>query len=406
MKLASHFHILFFAALALMVACNDVSWPKKRSVRSLRVLAVQAEPASVTPGQSSQLSLLLADGIDSPDNGIDDADAAVNSDIDVAWFGACDNPPRNDPSKCFSQYATWLDQISPVLADHSLSSPSAVFQVARTFQYHAPTNILQNEVTVGSETIRYGNSYVYFAVCAGKLVPAAGLTDQLPVQCRDRVSNALLDQSRFIVGVTTLYAYDKILNHNPLFTVPPNCSGQTMAQCATQPPQFASAVPYAGKACSVDSDCSASPAEGGVAPTSACATDGICAPLKPTCNKKVPGSCDPYGIGVELAASSFLLTGSDGTLISNPLKSLWIDCYYSAGAWIDDPDHALEAPFATDPDLFAHVDTSSMMTGCGGGWQAPSQETDQARVWVIIRDDRGGIAWLEKRVIVRNSVTP
>lgn len=396
MKHASYLRILLFAALSLLVACNDVSWPSRRSVRSLRVLAVQAEPASVTPGQSSQLSLLLADGIASPDNGIDDPDAAVNSDIDVAWFGACDNPPHNDPRKCLSQYAGWLDAISPVLADHSLSSTSAVFQVARTFQYHAPNDVLQNEVTVGSETIHYGNSYVYFAVCAGKLVPAAGLTDQLPVQCRDRTSNALLDQSRFVVGVTTLYAYDKILNHNPVFPVLP----KTLAESFTQPQQFASAVPYTGKVCSVDGDCNNS--------GFACASDGICVQLKPTCNKDVPRSCDPYNVGVEVAASSFVLTGLDGTPIINPLKSLWIDCYYNAGAWIDDPDHALAPPFLNDPVELQRLvnDGLTVMTGCGGGWQAPTQPTDQARVWVTIRDDRGGIAWLEKRVIVRNLEAP
>jgi hypothetical protein len=57
MKVASRLRILLLAALPLMVACHGVSWPSQRSVRSLRVLAVQAEPASVTPGQSSQLSL-------------------------------------------------------------------------------------------------------------------------------------------------------------------------------------------------------------------------------------------------------------------------------------------------------------------------------------------------------------
>jgi hypothetical protein len=397
-------------SMSLLVACHGVSWPSGRIVRSLRVLAVQAEPASVTPGQSSQLSLLLADGIDSPDNGIDNPDAGANADIDVAWFGACDNPPHNDPSKCLSQYAGWLDQISPVLADHSLSSTSAPFQVARTFQYHAPDSVLQNQVTVGGQTIHYGNSYVYFAVCAGKLSPAAGLTDQLPVQCRDRSSNALLDQSRFVVGVTTLYAYDKILNHNPVFPVPRKCLGLSMAQCAAQSPQFASAVPYAGKACSVDSECnsvlagSAVSAVGGVSPASACASDGVCAPRVSPCTKNVPGSCGVHDIGIEVADSSFVLTGLDGTLIPNPLKSLWVDCYSNTGAWPDDPHHGISGPPVnefTDPNLSAYLDVLTTMTGCGNGWQAPTQPTDQARVWAVVRDDRGGLAWLEKRFVVR-----
>jgi len=47
----------------------------------------------------------------------------------------------------------------------------------------------------------------------------------------------------------------------------------------------------------------------------------------------------------------------------------------------------------------------SEWAGCSP-WQAPTQPTDQARVWVVIRDDRGGIAWLEKRVIVRDPEAP
>ena len=231
------------------------------------------------------------------------------------------------------------------------------------------------------------------------------------MQCRDRTSNALLDQSRFVVGVTTLYAYDKILNHNPAFPV----AAKTLAESFQQPPQFASAVPYAGKACNVDSDCNPNAADSTVGCAAAgrcaqlaCASDGVCVQLKPACNKDVPGSCDPYYVGIELAASSFLLTGLDGTPIINPLKSLWIDCYYNAGAWIDDPNQALDPPDVSDATHLQLVVSNSLteMTGCGGGWQAPTQPTDQARVWVVIRDDRGGIAWLEKRAIVRNSQTP
>jgi hypothetical protein len=388
-------------SMPLMAACNGVSWPSERIVRSLRVLAVQAEPASVTPGQNSQLSLLCADGIGGPT-------ADTHCNVEVAWFGACDNPPKNDPTKCLSQYAGWLDQISPVLADHTLSSTSAPFQVAQKFQYQAPDDVLQNQVTVGGQTIQYGNSYVYFAVCAGKLVPAAGLTDQLPVQCRDSSSNVLLDQRRFVVGVTTLYAYDKILNHNPQFPVPSTNMGQQ---------QLASAVPYAGKACTVDSDCYLGPTgtavggvsgAGGVSPASACASNGasngVCAPLMQRCNKNVPGSCDVHDVGAEVAASSFVLTGLDGTVILNPLKSLWIDCYANAGAWPDDPRHGIGPPIVNDvstSNISAYLKVLSAMTGCGSGWQAPPQPTDQARIWVVLRDDRGGIAWREQRVVVR-----
>ena len=117
----------------------------------------------------------------------------------------------------------------------------------------------------------------------------------------------------------------------------------------------------------------------------------------------MPGSCEARDIGVEVDASSFLLTGLDGRLILSPLKSLWIDCYANAGAWIDNPHHGLDPPFVNDVadlKILANLNGLTDMTGCGGGWQAPLQATDQARVWAVIRDDRGGIGWLEKRFFV------
>jgi hypothetical protein len=338
------------------VACNGVSWPSERIVRSLRVLGVQAEPASVTPGQSSQLSMLCADGIGGPNTD-------TQCDVEVAWFGACNNPLNNDPLKCLHNYADWVQYFASPLADTPSVPAIGQFKIAPQFEYQAPENVLVSEVNVGGESIHYGTSYVFFAACAGTLYPASGLADQLPVQCRDRNSGALLDQRRFVVGVTTIYAYDKIVNHNPQLTRP-----------------LWDYVPIPDQTCSTDGDCGTG---------YACAGDAHCAPIVRPCRTDVPGSCNNHYLGMLVPPLSFVVTGLDGTPILRPMKSLWIDCYANAGALPDDARQGLEPP---------NVGTGA--AGCAA-WQAPTQATEQARLWMVLRDDRGGIAWHEQRIFVR-----
>ena len=205
-------------ALALF-ACNGVSWPSERIVTSLRVLGVEAEPATAVPGQKNQLWLDCVDGSNGPNSD-------MQCNIEVAWFCDCNNPPKNDPTKCLSHYSDWVPYLAPKLRDTPPSPNLPQFQVtqqsgptppASVFEFQPPDDILQHELDVDGTTVHYGTSYVFFIACHGTLVPVAGLVDQLPVQCRDTNSNALLDQRHYVIGMTTLYAYDKIVNFNPAF---------------------------------------------------------------------------------------------------------------------------------------------------------------------------------------------
>ncbi len=344
---------LVWLALPCAIGCNDVSWPNSRILSSLRVLAVRAEPASVHPGQGSRLALLCADGA-KPDPACD---------VEVAWFAACNNPENNDPMECLNHYSGWFRGLSGPVSEAPRLAGLADFEIAPEFDYTAPSDILQAEVSVAGQPLRYGVAYVFFAACAGRLYPAPGMPDQLPVQCRDRDTGALLDQKRFVVGVTTLYAYDLVRNDNPVIANP-RFDGLTIPQ----------------QACSIDADCG---------PGFACLGESQCVPSVPRCVDS--STCRPHCLDVEVPTASFALTAIDGTPLASPLKSLWVEYYANMGGLPDDAGFGWHLP----PEPATSVRSFCAM------WQAPAQASSEARVWLVLRDDRGGLAWHAQRIVVR-----
>jgi hypothetical protein len=188
------------------------------------------------------------------------------------------------------------------------------------------------------------------------------LVDQLPVQCRDRATGALLDQRRFVAGVTTLYAYDKVRNANPVM----------------QKARFdGRAVPQ--QTCGSDADCGSG---------FACTQEAECVPAVPAC--KDSNTCRGHCLDVEVPASSFALSTPEGIPLMSPLKSLWFEYYANMGALPDDPGFGIRPP----PEGEA-----SRRSYCAV-WQAPSQASSDARIWLVLRDDRGGLRWHTQRVVV------
>ena len=356
MHLTSILGSALLAMSAAAIGCNGVSWPSERIVNSLRVLGVRAEPASVTPGQSTHLSMLCGDGIN-----VDTSKGPSCETMELAWFADCDNPPNNDPSKCFDHYAGWADQFSPTLAD---TPPTAKFAVGQGFDFVAPSDILQSEVTVAGQSVHYGVSYVYFAACAGRLHAVPGVAKRLPVECRNQDTGALLDQRRFVVGRTTIYSYDIVANRNPVLQNP----SFDFTEIPTPP-------------CNGGGDCD----------NFDCTTDPTqCLPVVPHCAGD-PDSCAGHCLSFQVPASSYALNGANGSSIWNPLKSLWAQMYANTGVLPDGAWFALPPPLSP---------TDSTWSACVS-WQAPTFATDQARLWIVVRDDRGGLSWIDQRVIVR-----
>ena len=365
--------LIVLAAMACEFGCNGVSWPSERHIDSLRVLGVKSEPASLRPGQSGHVSLVCANG-----NTGNAADPTCDFDkIDVAWFADCNNPVNNDPTKCLNHYGAWVNQFASPLANTPESTLVGQFKVAPEFDFLAPAGVLPGEITISGQTVHYVVSYIFFAACDGNLYPRSGVSDQLPVECHDRDTGAILDQRRFVVGVTTVYSYDTVVNHNPELSDP-----------RLDYPSISYDPSVLSQPCSVDGDCGRTDF-GCPNAAGSTATSATCAPIVAPCTAGNNASCGGHCIDFQVTPESFKMTTIGGAPISNPVKSLWAEYYTNAGKLPDDARFGL--PFPGD-----QTERSSCIP-----WQAPTYATEQARVWIVVRDDRGGLASLEQRILVR-----
>jgi hypothetical protein len=349
---------LLLAVAVGSVGCNDVSWQQENLIDSVRILGVKAEPASLSPGQSTQLTLLCADGARG-------GEANPTCNVEVAWFAHCDNPKENDPSHCFAQYRSWKITASKPLSDLDMSKYQGAFALGPVFQYVLPSDVLQGKVSVSGQVVRYGTSYVYYAVCAGRLYSTAGSSERLPVECRDRETGKVLDQRKFVVGRTTLYSYDVIRNPNPeIATVGFDGTRIPLTNCVT------------------NTDC------GG---NLECHRDGTCAPVVAPCKNRNEPGCRAHYLDLRLTRASFFPEGIDGSTLTAAEKSLWVTYYTNAGSTPDDFAYGFTPEGQAQP-------TDELPIAF---WRAPAYVTEEARLWFVVRDDRGGQAWHVQPVIVR-----
>jgi hypothetical protein len=342
----------------LAAGCDDVDWPEPRYVDSLRVLGVSAEPPTLSPGASTRLSMLCVDGRGG-------SSEEPTCDAEVAWFAHCDNPAENDPTKCLDRYSKWGAELTKTVSETPAEARPSGFGFGPSFDFVAPRDILAGELEVGGRGVRYGTSYVFFAACAGQLVAVSDVTERLPVECRDRETGERLDQRSLVVGVTTVYSYDLVTSHNPVFSGPRFDDAAIPASCVST------------------ADC---PAEFD------CSKEGQCLPVVSCCQAEDPSMCPEHCLTLELALDSFSLFSLDGARLSSPQKSLWLDYFTNAGNLPAD-----EASLGLRPPAQA---SATRRTECIR-WQAPKVPTEHAHLWAVVRDDRGGLATWDQRIIVQ-----
>lgn len=355
--------ILGGLSVALGAGCDKVDWPDPRYVDSLRVLGVRAEPPTLTQGASTQLTLLCVDGSEGPRR-----DPVCNAE--VAWFAQCDNPEKNDPETCLNRYATWANSLDSSVAQTPTEAYPHGFGFGPTFNFSPPEDILANESTAQGNPSRYGTSYVYFAACAGHLVPVHHVKDRLPVECRDPDTNELLDHRRFVAGITTVYSYDRFTSRNPMILAPRFDGKKTSETCSKTTP------------CASGFECS---------------TEGACLPVVQHCTESEPEDCQSHCLTFALDLDSFSLFDLDGGRLPTPQKSLWVNYFTNAGNLPDRDDDSDEASFGVRaPD----TENDLARTPCID-WRPPRSATEHAHVWAIVRDNRGGLAVWDQRIVVR-----
>ncbi len=208
-------HSLVLAGFGALSACEPQSI---QTIDGLTLIAVEASPPSANPGDRVELELTYFDPLTLRDVG--GADGGLEDDsepLQIAWFGGCHNPPRESATGCLPQLgqaaATAVElleegdaqDVDPELLSQLGFGPRFVMQIP-----DEPVSDRQRR----PDLVPFGVSYAFFGICRGEFTLLPEALELLPVDCVDR-DGVEVDERDFLIGFTTIYVYDDIVNDSP-----------------------------------------------------------------------------------------------------------------------------------------------------------------------------------------------
>jgi hypothetical protein len=261
---------------AFVLAGCEPGFEPQSKISGLRVLAVQPEPASGSPGATVALDMLIADGKTEP--------GEPPRPRQVAWMLGCHNPPTRFYYGCLP--------VLRAIAEH-FDDPAALAAGVVGFgpevDFAIPEDILSAAPRVATDPVHFGVSYAFFAVCAGQLRPRPDVTDRIPLDCVDSVTGQPLGASDFVLGFTTVYSYEGTINLNPVL--------ETLTF---------DGAPVPDPTCEPDDD--------------------ACLPKVPACGLENRDQCPSYRVAPRITPSS-------AERLPNGGEILWASYYASAGTF-------------------------------------------------------------------------
>jgi hypothetical protein len=359
----THARRFVVGALALAAFGCQNDFAPQSDVYGLRVLAVRPEPASGSPGATLALDMLVADHrppVLKPDGSL--APPAV----DIAWIGGCHNPPGRQYYACLPA----LHQLAAALESGTV--PNGPVDVAlgpnvTHFEETLPEDVLSAAPQLSTDPVHYGVSYVFFAVCTGKL--SIDTKSQFPLACLDE-NGAAIGPNGFVIGFTTIYTYEDTVNQNPVLS---SLDFDHVSMPIVSPDAQSGLV-----SCMTDDDC-ASVSFGHAA---GCSAYGTCAPIVTACGGS---ACPGFRVAPQMADSS-IESYSGGNEI------IWASYYATLGGF--------------DAETRLVVDRASgLVHDYSEIWKPPAPNSDgsrrSGRLWTTLNDERGGATWGFFDVIVQ-----
>lgn len=363
-------------ALAALASCGNAFEPPS-SIQSLRIIAVRNELPYTPPGETASLSLLYFDG----SKRAFDAQGNRTRTPQVLWLGGCFDPPGDLYYGCFPVLAQLFASLgsapgsggaggAPAAPPGGLN-PLEFINLGETFKMKIPTDIISRRpaeeiAAIQAEgNIPYGLSYVFFAVCGGtiKPVPMDQATNGLPLGCFDPTTNERLGEDDFVIGYTPIYTYEKITNKNPIID----------------------GVQFEG-ALSMNKACSA-----GCGEKERCGSQGVCIPVVPHCTERKVANCPTYKIKPTLTPAKNIEKDEASPPIDgrNPDEVIWASFYTSDGTLGNDTILINDANKGWILDTVKDTE-----------WSAPNAPAGESRVWIVVRDNRGGATWTWQDIYV------
>jgi hypothetical protein len=311
-----------------------------KDTRHLAVLGVRAEPPTGVPGRAVTFELLHSDEVAPP--------AGAAHAAEVAWLGGCHNPAGGQYFGCYPG----LRSAVATLAPHVLDTPAEVLARAGAGLGTGFSTAIPEDIAARG----YGVSFVFFAVCAGELTPAPEREDTVPLDCRNADGKSI-DRAGFAVGFTTVYTIPGVTNHNPVI------DGVDF-----------DGVPLGEPACAADADC---PPVGTL--SERChAPSARCLPVLEPCAvsgcHRLAARIDPASAEPDSPAAA---AGTRETLelrLIGPTIDATRRLHGDGSSFVDDPSFPIGGP--------------------------PPGSAETLSVWLMVRDNRGGVAWTERTFLV------
>lgn len=319
------------ALSVLAVGCGP-TLDKISSLDSLRILAVRKSAPYAAPGETVHLQMLWEDGR-----------AELPPRVETFFGFWCLNPPGNSYAGCLSA----LPSIAPTFA----------FDV-NEFDVQIPEDSLRPSDVPDARPS--GSAFVFYAVCAGKLKVAdldEGIDDpaELVPKCLDEAGEQV-GADDFMVGYSQIFIFDELRNQNPIITGLVQGEDKVEVDCIDEECDEPFAIPEL-------TGC-----QDGVLCLEACGDDGD-AYLCPAVPVEVV--FDAASVEKDDLAADF---GSDLE------ESIWVSYFVDRGSLSPE----LKLINDATEGLFDHYSTNLY----------PPKETGPVRVWAVVRDNRGGTAWL------------
>ncbi|MDP9151896.1 MAG: hypothetical protein M3O36_18390 [Myxococcota bacterium] len=359
MRLRSGSRALRRVALALFAwaasSCAPGGFQDPTLISSVRILASTADLPYARPGATVSLQLSAFDGR-----------KTQTEPMVLYWLPfVCENPDSDAYYACFPKLAAALsargsggaaDGGAPAFGSGVDLTPllTAAGAVGPSYHFTMPANAVATHPAVRGARVPYGLAIVMNAACAGHLEllpldPGNANPQALPLGCFDAQHNRLGAED-YVFGFTRVYAYDSITNANPVID---HLEADGNALDATQT--------FTTKRCSAERRANCPHVRVG--------------PVLPSSAQEQP---DPS-------------TGQ-------PREQIWADYFSTFGQFTDDARLLFDSTAGCvdklqRADLCGSSDTDNEFL--------PPGEPGEGKIWIVVRDNRGGAAVREVSVVVQ-----
>jgi hypothetical protein len=354
--------LMLCAGAWMLSSCAPGGLADQALVNTVRILASGADEPYAKPGDTVNIQLLAFDGRTKP-----------SAPMTISWLPfLCENPANDAYFACFRQIAggggdagagtsassSGGDGGAPFGAGAGALKPGVdltpFLPTGPTYQIKIPEDAVTSHPMVKGVSVPYGLVIVFNVACAGhlELIPLDPNNinpQQIPIGCFDSSHNQL-GPDDWVFGFTRVFAYDSVTNRNPKIAM------MDIPEHPVYWSAFSSGVAYTTTTLTV-----------------------------PHCS----GDCKDFAIGPVVRPSSQEVQTQLGSG-DQPKEVIWAEFYSTLGSFKDNARLLYDSMQGSRGDASV---TDNRFT--------PPSDPGTGTIWIVVHDNRGGVAWVTIPVDVK-----